>query len=99
MCSTNSCLLPLYLFDDGPGKILLASTRSSFNDDKQRENTDSPINVTGIPRSSAEIAVHLPVPFCICSKEKIFVDKSKIHYPNLNISNCSNINSVNPKLT
>lgn len=61
MCSMNSVLFPVNLATFGPGNSLLASTLSSFKEDKQRENTDSPIKVTGIPRSSAEIAVHLPI--------------------------------------
>ena len=47
----------------GPFKTFAAATRSSFNADKQRANTASPINVTGMPKSSALMAVHLPVPF------------------------------------
>ena len=36
----------------------------TLSDDKHLANTDSAINVTGIPCSNAEIAVHFPVPFC-----------------------------------
>jgi len=42
---------------------LLASILSSFNADKHRANTASPIKVTGTPISNATCAVHLPVPF------------------------------------
>ena len=43
--------------------ILDARTRSSFKADKHRAKTASPMRVTGIPISSASMAVHLPVPF------------------------------------
>jgi len=47
----------------GPLRTLEAATRSSLSADRQRAKTLSPIRVSGMPRSSAEIAVHLPVPF------------------------------------
>ena len=47
----------------GPEITFEASTRSSFMADRQRAKTASPISVTGMPRSSALMAVHLPVPF------------------------------------
>ena len=47
----------------GPVRIFEAATRSSFSADRQRANTASPISVTGMPRSSALMPVHLPVPF------------------------------------
>jgi hypothetical protein len=56
-------LSPVYLVLDGPCKILLALALSSINEDKQRAKTDSPISVTGMPKSNDSIAVHFPVPF------------------------------------
>ena len=64
-CLTSSMNLltsPTHEVFDGPFSTLLAFILSFFNEDKHLENTDSPINVTGIPQSSAEMAVHLPVP-------------------------------------
>ena len=49
---------------NGPCSSFDACTRSSFSAERHRANTLSPISVSGIPRSSAEIAVHFPVPFC-----------------------------------
>ena len=46
------------------GKTCEAVTRSFLRADKQRAKTASPIKVKGIPKSSAFIPVHLPVPFC-----------------------------------
>ena len=63
MCSTNSWLSPSKELA-GPVSFLLASILSSLSEDKHRAKTDSPIKVTGIPNSKADIAVHLPVPFC-----------------------------------
>ena len=40
-----------------------AATRSSLMAERQRAKTASPISVSGMPRSSAAMAVHLPVPF------------------------------------
>lgn len=40
-----------------------ASTLSSFIALRQRENTASPISVSGTPSSRAAMPVHLPVPF------------------------------------
>ena len=48
----------------GPGRMAEAATRSALRADRQRENTASPISVTGMPRSRALRHVHLPVPFC-----------------------------------
>ena len=48
----------------GPASFFAAATRSSLRADRQRENTDSPMRVTGTPSSSAEMPVHFPVPFC-----------------------------------
>lgn len=39
-----------------------ASTRCALNDDTQRANTASEISVSGMPKSSALMPVHLPVP-------------------------------------
>ena len=47
----------------GPSRIWLARPRSSLRALRQREKTASPIRVTGMPRSRALMAVHLPVPF------------------------------------
>ena len=63
MLSMKSPLLPVNLFEAGPFKIFDAYCLSLYNDDKQRANTDSPIKVTGMPKSSDSMAVHLPVPF------------------------------------
>ena len=48
----------------GPCSTAEAATRSSFSEESARANTASPISVSGMPWSSAEITVHLPVPFC-----------------------------------
>ena len=45
-------------------KTPAAVTRSAFMADRQRAKTASPIRVKGTPSSKAEMAVHLPVPFC-----------------------------------
>ena len=47
----------------GPASTLLAATRSSFCAERQRAKTASAIRVRGMPRSSAVLTVHLPVPF------------------------------------
>eukprot|EP00121_Abeoforma_whisleri_P004023 Awhi_evm2s3631 len=60
----NLVLSPVYLAVVGPSNTLEACTRSSLRADKQRENTDSPTRVNGIPKSKALMAVHFPVPFC-----------------------------------
>ncbi len=49
MLSTNLLLSPLYFVSFGPFNISLAFALSLNNDDKHLANTDSPINVTGIP--------------------------------------------------
>ena len=41
---------------------LLAATRSSFNVETKRANTDSVINGSGTPKSNALCEAHLPVP-------------------------------------
>ena len=64
MFSMNSPLEPVYFVLAGPFKIFDAFVLSAYNEDRQRANTDSPIRVTGIPKSKDSIAVHLPVPFC-----------------------------------
>ena len=38
--------------------------KSRSSEKNQHNDPDSPIRVTGIPLSSAEMAVHFPVPFC-----------------------------------
>ena len=63
ICSINAVTSPtsdgLVL---GPLKTLLALPLSFLREDKHLANTDSPIKVTGMPQSKAEIAVHFPVP-------------------------------------
>ena len=63
MFSMNSPLEPVYFVLVGPFNILDAVCLSAYNDDKHLAKTDSPIRVTGIPKSNDSIAVHLPVPF------------------------------------
>ena len=60
--SINSFLSPRNT-SEGPLNILLAETLSDFKADRQRAKTASPIRVTGIPKSNADMAVHFPVPF------------------------------------
>ena len=60
MASTNSTRSPSYFVSAGPRRIVLAFSLSSSSEERQRAKTDSPMRVTGIPYSSAEIAVHLP---------------------------------------
>ena len=62
--SMNCFLSPVNGSICGPPMTLDARTRSSLIDDRQRAKTASPMRVTGMPRSSALVAVHLPVPFC-----------------------------------
>jgi hypothetical protein len=59
--STKAFLSPLNSVH-GPEILLAALPRSSRIAERQRENTASPIKVTGCPRSRALIAVHFPVP-------------------------------------
>jgi hypothetical protein len=63
MCSTKAALSPEKEPSLGPLRSLDALTRSALSEDRQRAKTDSPIRVTGVPSSSDEMAVHLPVPF------------------------------------
>ena len=60
----NSFFSEIVFAFGGPLSTFEAATRSSLIEDRNRANTLSPISVSGMPRSSAEIAVHLPVPFC-----------------------------------
>ena len=47
----------------GPLRTVEAWARSDLSELRQRAKTASPMRVTGMPRSSALMAVHLPVPF------------------------------------
>lgn len=58
----KACLSPSNL-GSGPLRRPDARTRSSLREERQREKTASPMRVTGMPRSRALMAVHLPVPF------------------------------------
>ena len=49
MSSMKAFLSPSYLLVGGPESSLLAWTRSSFSEERQRAKTDSPIRVTGTP--------------------------------------------------
>ena len=62
MASMNSSLFPLNSGIFLPNSFA-AITRSSFMAERQRENTASPMRVSGTPSSSAAMPVHLPVPF------------------------------------
>ena len=67
-CSKSSINCFLSVIGDspvtcGPFKALEASTLSAFMAERHLEKTASPIKVTGIPKSRALTAVHLPVPF------------------------------------
>ena len=63
MSLMNLTLSPVF-FGVGPCNIFDASTLSFLIAERHLEKTASPISVSGIPISSAVIAVHLPVPFC-----------------------------------
>jgi len=69
MFSMNSPFAPAYFVLVGPFKIFDAACLSLYKDDKHLANTDSPISVTGMPRSNDSIAVHLPVPFYLLNSK------------------------------
>ena len=54
MCSMNAFLSPVNL-SLGPGRTLLASVRSSFNDDRQRAKTDSPKKQSKVNRTKHQM--------------------------------------------